>query len=108
MFRRPPPQIGLKLHAFVLKQKIYDNDDKDDDGDDNNDNDGHGDDDGYVWDKVHGKLVFRICGIFREMPAYWPEMMFMATHWANNVDESDNCYDTDSFEDDFSELLAKI
>ena len=42
------------------------------------------------------------------MPAYWPEMMFMATHWANNVDESDNCYDTDSFEDDFSELLAKI
>ena len=28
-------------------------------------------------------------GIFREMRAYWPEMMFMMTHWENYADESD-------------------
>ena len=98
----------------MFVDQIYDNDhedgDNDDEDGDNDDEDGDNDDDddGYVWDKVCGKLVFRIWGIFMEMPAYWPEMMFMATHSANNADESDNCYDMDSFQDDFSEPFAKI
>ena len=61
-------------------------DDKDDDdysNDDDDDDNDHDDNDGYVWDKVRGKLVFRRWAFLGNAGrAYWPGIMFMETLWA--------------------------